>query len=122
MSYKVFADLLQRANVKAYDVSKATGISTTTLSAWKKGEYTPKAEKLQRIADYFGVSLEYLRSGDQDTPAGYYTDPETARVAQEILDDPDLRALFSAARDSKPEDLRTAAALLKRFKETNPDA
>ena len=122
MSYKVFADLLQRANVKAYDVSKATGISTTTLSAWKKGEYTPKAEKLQRIADYFGVSLEYLRSGDQDTPAGYYTDPETARVAQEILDDPDLRALFSAARDSKPEDLRTAAALLRRFKETNPDA
>lgn len=121
MSYKVFADLLQRANVKAYDVSKATGISTTTLSAWKKGEYTPKAEKLQRIADYFGVSLEYLRSGDQDTPAGYYTDPETARVAQEILDDPDLRALFSAARDSKPEDLRTAAALLRRFKETNPD-
>lgn len=120
--YQIFADLMARAGVKTADVAKATGINASTLSAWKNGEYTPKADKLQRIADYFGISLDYLTTGDQDTPAGYYTDPETAKVAQAILDDPDLRALFSAARDSKPEDLRTAAALLKRFKETNPDA
>lgn len=121
MSYEVFAELMARKGVKPYDVSKATGIATATLSSWKLGKYVPKREKLQILADYFGVSLEYLQTGDQDTQVGYYTDPETARVAQEILDDPDLRALFSAARDSKPEDLRTAAALLRRFKETNPD-
>lgn len=119
--YQIYAQLLARNGVKSADVAKATGITPSTFSAWKNGEYSPKADKLQRIADYFGVTVEYLQTGDQDTPSGYYTDPETARVAQEILDDPDLRALFSAARDSKPEDLRTAAALLRRFKETNPD-
>lgn len=120
--YEIFERLMKQKDLRIADVAKGSGVSATTIYEWKAGKYTPKAEKLQRIADYFGVSLEYLRSGDQDTPAGYYTDPETAKVAQEILDDPDLRALFSAARDSKPEDLRTAAALLRRFKETNPDA
>lgn len=120
--YEVFERLMKQRGVRPSDVSKATGIAHSTLYEWRSGRSTPKMDKLQRIADYFGVSLDYLTTGDQDTPAGYYTDPETAKVAQAILDDPDLRALFSAARDSKPEDLRTAAALLKRFKETNPDA
>ena len=119
--YQIFADLMQRNGVKSSDVSRATGISQSTLSAWKRGEYSPKADKLQLIADYFGVTISYLMTGDQETTDGYYTDPNTAKVAQAILDDPYLRALFSAAQDSKPEDLETAAALLRRFKGTNPD-
>lgn len=121
MSYEIFRALCERKGMKPYEVSKATGIATATLSSWKLGKYAPKREKLQILADYFGVSLEYMESGDQQTEAGYYTDPETAKVAQRILDDPHLRALFSAAEDSRPEDLETAAALLRRFKETNPD-
>lgn len=117
--YEIFDELCQKKGVKPGTVARETGLSKAMLSDWKAGRYSPKADKLQILADYFGVSLEYMRTGE--SPHGYYTDPETARVAQEILDDPDLRALFSAARDSKPEDLRTAAALLRRFKETNPD-
>ena len=51
----------------------------------------------------------------------YYTDPETAQLAQELFEDKDLRMLFDAARDSKPQDLQMAADLLRRLKETNPD-
>lgn len=119
--YEIFDRLLKSRGLKIADVSRGTGISGATLYEWKAGKYTPKADKLQMIADFFGVSVDYLMTGDQETEAGYYTDPETAKVAQEILDDPHLRALFSAARDSRPEDLETAAALLRRFKETNPD-
>lgn len=120
--YDVFADLCQRRGVRPSDVAKATGIGSSTFTDWKKGRVSSlSAKNLRLIAEYFGVSIDYLNTGDRPTSEGYYTDPETARVAQEILDDPDLRALFSAARDSKPEDLRTAAALLRRFKETNPD-
>ena len=65
MYYENFEQLCKSNNVKPSDVSKATGISTATLSSWKKGRYTPKNDKLQKIADYFGVSVEYLR-GDVD--------------------------------------------------------
>ena len=58
--YKRFEKLLVANNVTAYQVSKATGISTVTLSEWKKGTYTPKVDKLLKIAKFFNVPLEYF--------------------------------------------------------------
>lgn len=61
--YSVFEELLNAKGVTAYKVSKATGISTATLSEWKNGKYTTKEDKLTKIAEYFGVSTEYLKTG-----------------------------------------------------------
>lgn len=58
--YEIFEQLLRAAGITAYKVSKDTGISQTTLSDWKRGRSTPKTEKLQTLADYFDVSLDYL--------------------------------------------------------------
>lgn len=58
--YENFEKLLKERGISAYKVAKDTGIGTATLSNWKTGKYTPKADKLQKIADYFGVTLEYL--------------------------------------------------------------
>ncbi len=69
--YEVFQRLLDEKGITAYKVAKETGISTATLSSWKKGRYTPKKEKLQKIADYFGVRLEYLTGASP-----YRTDKE----------------------------------------------
>lgn len=41
----------------------------STLSDWKKGKSTPKTEKLARIAECLGVSLDYLVTGNQLTSA-----------------------------------------------------
>ena len=73
--YEIFEELLKLHGITAYKVAKETGISTSTMTEWKKGKYVPKADKLQKIADYFDVSLEYLMTGKtnkQKTPA-----PET---------------------------------------------
>lgn len=61
--YEIFSELLQRYGVTPYKVSKQTGVSQSTLSDWKRGISTPKQDKLQKIADYFGVSIEYLMTG-----------------------------------------------------------
>ena len=58
--YEKFADLLEKTNKTAYQVAKDTGVSTATLSCWKKGEYTPKVDKLKVLADYFGVDINYF--------------------------------------------------------------
>lgn len=69
MYYENFEKLCLEKNVTASKVSKATGISTATLSSWKKDVYTPKQDKLQLIADYFGVTLDYLINGEsQEIP------------------------------------------------------
>ena len=61
--YEIFEKLCIQHNVTPYRVCKETGITTATISNWKAGRYVPKADKLQKIADYFGVSLSYLMSG-----------------------------------------------------------
>lgn len=61
--YENFSKLLQKYGVTSYKVSKETGVSQSTLSDWKRGVSTPKHDKLQKIADYFGVSVEYIISG-----------------------------------------------------------
>lgn len=58
--YEKFESLLKEKDVTAYQVAKATGIATSTLSEWKAGNYTPKVDKIKKIAEYFGVSIEEL--------------------------------------------------------------
>lgn len=58
--YEKFAYLLVKTKKTAYQVAKDTGVSTATLSSWKKGEYTPKVDKLKVLADYFGVDINYF--------------------------------------------------------------
>lgn len=65
--YKIFEELCKENGVTPYRVCKETGITTATISNWKAGRYTPKADKMQKIADYFGVSLEYLMTGEKQT-------------------------------------------------------
>lgn len=58
--YEIFEQLMKEKGLKQTDVSKATGISNSIITDWKKGRYTPKQDKRQKIADFFGVTLEYL--------------------------------------------------------------
>lgn len=63
--YEIFERLLNERGITAYKVAQETGVTTATLSSWKKGRYTPKREKLQKIADYFGVTVDYLMNGEE---------------------------------------------------------
>lgn len=58
--YAKYAALRDKKGLKDADVSRATGISPTTLTAWKQGKYTPKINKLIKIADFLGITLEEL--------------------------------------------------------------
>lgn len=56
--YNVFEELLKEKGVKTADVCKATGLRQSLFSDWKAGRYTPKLDKLQKIATYFDVPVE----------------------------------------------------------------
>lgn len=43
-----------------YKVSELTGIPKSTFSDWKSGRSVPKTEKLKKIADCFGVTVDYF--------------------------------------------------------------
>lgn len=111
--YEVFEQLLQKFGVTAYQVSKATGIPQSTLSNWKAKRNLIRGDKAQKIADYFGVSVDYLMTGkEKEVGEKYYLNDETAEMAQALFENRNLRALFDAARDASPEDLKTTYDML----------
>lgn len=59
--YEIYEKLCKLKDVTSYRVSKATGIATATLSDWKKGKPSPKADKLEILAAYFGVTPDFIR-------------------------------------------------------------
>lgn len=109
--WEIFMKLCEEKGVSQYRVSEDTGIKSSTFSGWRRGLYTPKDDKLQKIADYFGVPLGYLKTG-QDPEEEYYS-PEAKEIMQDIHDREDLRALFHVAKKSSPEQLRVAKAVLE---------
>lgn len=105
------------------DLMKDLHLSSSTISSWCTGQKMPRMQKLEMLANYFGITVsDLIEETPEERKNGlYYLNPETAQIAQQVYDDPDMRVLFDAAKDSKPEDIRMAANMLKRFKETNPD-
>ena len=114
-------EIMEEKEITQADISRATNITQSSLSDYIKGKYSPKQDKVDLIAQALGVSPAYLMGWDdtvQEEPDHYYTNPESAKLAEEIYKNPDLRILFDAARDVEPEDIKVAIDVLERFKKT----
>lgn len=109
-------ELCKERGIPLAKIERECGFANGYLGRLKKA--LPE-DRLRKIADYLGLSPEYLATGEE--PEDYYLTPETAQAAQELFDNPDLRMLFDAARGSRPEDLKMAAEMLWRFKKGNND-
>ena len=117
--YEVFLNLLERRGLKASDVAKATGIHPSTFSDWKKGKSKPKQENLKKIADFFGVTLEYLMTGKEAEGTPYYLNEETRAAAQFLFEHPEHRVLFDASRKLTPEDIQAIVKIINRIGEND---
>lgn len=117
--YSVFEQLLQKYGVSTYKVSKETGIAQSVFSSWKNGISNPKQDKLQKIADYFGVSIEYLMTGkdDDEDHMPYYLNDETRAIAQAAFENPDMRSLFDMSRKMPPERLKAHLEFMRKLQE-----
>ena len=84
--YEKFEELLKKNNVTAYRVAKETGVTTATLTSWKQGKYTPKREKLQKIADYFGVGIEYFTGEEkkENSDSSALTPKDERDIAKDV--------------------------------------
>ena len=122
--YELFQKLLDSKGIKASVVSRETGIPYSTFSDWKAGRYTPKADKLKKIADYFGISVNYFLCNDMNTSDdsvqtfddyAYYDDPETAKIVKQLRDNPELSAIFNAYSNLEPEDAQLITDMIWRM-------
>lgn len=55
--YRKYAQIRDEKGLTDYRVAKSTGIPASTLSEWKNGRYTPKVDKIAKIAAFLGVDI-----------------------------------------------------------------
>ena len=117
------------------DLADRTNQTKQAISQYERGVRRPDMDTLLALCDIFNVSVDYITGKEDvtirlvdkngirklDTGECHHLNPETEQIAQFIYDDPDLHALFDAARGNKPDNLKLAAEMLKRMKETNND-
>lgn len=62
--YERIESLRKSQGLSQWKLEKQLGFSNGSISKWKNS--TPKVERLQKLADFFGVSVEYLMTGKED--------------------------------------------------------
>lgn len=64
------AQLRRQRDLSQRELAKLLGVAQSTIAMYEGGNRSPAPEMLQRIADFFGVSVDYLmdREGALDPP------------------------------------------------------
>ena len=65
---RIFVELSQR-NITQKDFANNIDVNEKTVSAWKKNNSLPPADKLSNISDCLGISLDFLLTGEEKKPS-----------------------------------------------------
>lgn len=107
--FERFSALCKERNETPNAVAKIIGASSGSVTAWKKGT-DPRNATLSKIADYFGVSTDYLLGKESEkAPAESGKRP--------VSDDDIMFALFGGdgeITESMYDEVRSFAAFVKR--------
>lgn len=104
MFFDVYSSLCESRQKTPNGVAKELGFASASVTQWKHGS-TPRPVALQKIADYFGVSVHYLLGAKEKSPspAGEELDKETIQ----------LREIWDSADKEEREALLAMAKMLK---------
>ena len=105
MFFDVYQRLCESHGLKPGTVAKTLGIPTSLVTKWKKTGAVPRADTLNKIADYFGVSVDFLLGNESDQ--------------KDILDEIDIAFIgnYKSLDEEQQELLREMARTLRRRRE-----
>lgn len=61
---KILCRLMQERDVSSYKLAKDLSVHVSTVTNWRNGS-NPKINHLSSVANYFGVSIDYLIDNNQ---------------------------------------------------------
>lgn len=90
--------LRERNNITREAFAQKIGVTYAAMSKYETGKRQPDYETLQKIADYFEVSADYLlgreekpRQSDQTEFEAWVNDPKVDKFYREFNESPDER-------------------------------
>lgn len=106
--YERIEELAKQQKISVFDLAIKLGLSRNSIYSWKNS--SPKAETLEIVADYFGVSTDYLlgrsenmNNTDMDTKLERMMDNAMSYDGKPISDEdrPIIKGILKAYFDNK---------------------
>ena len=122
LTYERIKTLCKEKGVTVTGTEKELGFARGSLC--KVNTNKPSMEKVQKLADYFGVSVQYLMTGEEDAPnetPHYYLDDDARDLAQFMFENPEYKVLFDASRKVKKEDIEFVKQFMDRMRGDEDD-
>ena len=94
--------IAKERGISVAKLERDCGFSNGYLKKLLKG--TLPNDRLSTVAEYLGVSAEYLTTGEE--AENYYVNTETLEMAQQLYENPGLHMLFDITKDATPSELK----------------
>lgn len=103
--------LMEAKKIKQMDLVRATGKTNAAVNDWVKKGVMPRADDALKIADYLGVSLRYLITGETETEPNYSPAMRRLISVAEELEEEDIISLLEFIEILKKNEYRKKGAL-----------
>jgi transcriptional regulator with XRE-family HTH domain len=116
--YERVSLLCEEKKISKRQLAIACGMDASAISKWRTK--IPTVNNVKKVADYFGVSVDWLtgksdvRNFEQDV---YYTDPDVAEKVQRLSDK--QRAVMKAVPDLQPGEVDLLWVMIEQFRNGN---
>lgn len=111
--YEIYQKLRDERGLKDSDVAREASVSKLTFSDWKVGRSKPGIKKLQKIADFFGVTVDYLMTGKEDEQKEKDNTGDLKQKFEELKELLENGKMQPLRYDGQPIDDNTKELLLK---------
>lgn len=113
-----FKDILKQQRIAhgytQEELGKMVGLQKAAIYKYENGLLiNPKRTLIKQLAEIFGVSPSYMMGIEDDKKQTYFTDPETAKMAQILHDNPQYKVMFDSTRDLDPKSVQEIIEFIK---------
>lgn len=112
---EIIKELCEEKGVTIKKMEQDIGISANSSFKWKAR--TPSAENLLKLSEYFGVSTDYILTGEKSgiSKERLHADPEIVELVNKVAKIPEAKVFLSAIKDMPKEDLETITSIVKKM-------
>lgn len=98
------------------DICQDLGFKYTTFTDWINAKTYPRIDKIEMLANYFGVSKADLVEEQTEASEPYYINDDARELAQFMFENPEYKVLFDASRKVKKEDIEFVRQMIDRMR------
>lgn len=114
--------LLSEQHKSQKDLTDYLGLKKTTFTSWKSGKNTSYNKHIGKIAEFLGVSTDYLLGyTDNKNKPLVNNDEELTDYLEELKNRKELRMLFSISKNCTKEEVEQAVRIIEALHKKDDD-